>query len=334
MLFPAGMLLLFVSIGSAQSIAPSTADDSDHDGLSDVLENALLVQFAPRFMVSGDDCSVRPALFVPFQAKPTVEIENGTIYGQVFPRVGHADQVEAHYYHLWRTDCGEMGHNLDTEHVSVLLVRDEASTWRARYWYAAAHEDTVCDAGQITRAGTIDAELHGPEVWISLGKHASFLSEAICAKGCGGDNCHDMVPLATANVINLGELHAPMNGSTWIDSPEWPLAAKMSRSDFTEARMARLDPLSATSIAWAEPERRPGEAVIRSGLATRNGLAVGDRETDMALDLANADTGKAMAIASNHTGNGLSRAYRNVRKALGKTARNVGGTIAGPKNSF
>jgi hypothetical protein len=328
--FSLGVLLLFVSIGSAQSIPTNPAEDSDHDGLSDTLEKALLTQFAPRFMVSADDCSVRPAEFVPFLAKPTVQLENGTIYGQVFPRLGHADQVEAHFYHLWRTDCGERGHNLDTEHVSVLLVRDEAASWKALYWYAAAHEDTVCDAGQIARAGTLDAEQHGPQVWISHGKHASFLSAAICAEGCGGDKCHDMAPLTVASIVNLGELHAPMNGSTWIDSPEWPLAAKMSRSDFTEVRMTRVDRLSATSIAWAEPERRPGEAVIRSGLNTRNGLAVGDRETDMALDLANTDTGKAMAIASDHTGNGLSRAYRSVRKALGKTARKVGGAIAGP----
>lgn len=324
-MFSAGMFLLFVSIGSSQSIPTNPAEDSDHDGLSDVLETALLAQFAPRFMVSGNDCSARPALFTPLQAKPIVEAEDGTIYGQVFPRAGHADEVEAHYYHLWRTDCGEMGHNLDTEHVSALLVRDETSSWKAIYWYAAAHEGTVCDAGQITRAAGIDAELHGPQVWISNGKHASFLSEAICAKGCGGDHCLDMVPLASARVINLGELRAPMNGSTWIASPDWPLAAKMSRSDFTEARMARIDQLPATDIAWAEPERRPIEAAIRSGAAS-------DRATDAALDLANAKTGKALATASNDTGHGLSNAVVGVRKALGKTARKAGAVITGRRS--
>jgi len=326
-LLSAGVLLFALSIGSAQDIAPNATEDSDHDGLRDALEDALLAQFAPQFMVSADDCSGRPAVFVPFEEMPVVQAENGTIYGQVFPRAGHADQAEVHYYHLWRTDCGEMGHNLDTEHVSALLVRDQTSKWKALYWYAAAHEDTVCDASQITRAATVDAELHGPQVWISRGKHASFLSDAICAHGCGGDNCREMVPLAVAKVINLGELTAPMNGAAWINSPEWPLAAKMSRSDFTDARTARVDQLSATSVAWANPEKRPFQAAIRNGNSTRNGIAVGDRATGTALDLADAKAGKALDSASSNTGNGLSKASRGVKEALGATARKVGDAI-------
>jgi len=326
-LLSAGVLLFALSIGSAQDIAPNATEDSDHDGLRDALEDALLTQFAPQFMVSADDCSGRPAVFVPFEEMPVVQAENGTIYGQVFPRAGHADQVEVHYYHLWRTDCGEMGHNLDTEHVSALLVHDQTSKWKALYWYAAAHEDTVCDASQIARAATIDAELHGPQVWISRGKHASFLSDAICAHGCGGDNCREMAPLAVEKVINLGELTAPMNGATWINSPEWPLAAKMSRSDFTDARTARVDQLSATSVAWADQEKRPLQAAIRSGNNTRNGIASGSRATDTALDLADAKTGKALDSASSNTGSGLSKALRGVRKALGATARKVGDAL-------
>ena len=77
-----------------------------------------------------------------------VQEENGTIYGQAFPRAGNPNQVELHYYHLWRVDCGEMGHNLDTEHVSALLGRGQTSKWKALYWYAAAHEETVCDASR------------------------------------------------------------------------------------------------------------------------------------------------------------------------------------------
>lgn len=322
-----GVFLIALSIGSAQTIAPNATEDNDHDGLSDALEDALLAQFAPQFMVSADDCSGRPAVFVPFQEMPVVQAENGTIYGQVFPRSGYADQVEVHYYHLWRTDCGEMGHNLDTEHVSALLVRDQTSKWKALYWYAAAHEDTVCDASQITRAATVHAEEHGPRVWISRGKHASFLSDAICAHGCGGDNCREMAPLAVAKFINLGELTAPMNGATWINSPEWPLAAKMSRSDFTDARTARVDQLSATSIAWANPEKRPLQAAIHAGSSTLGGVATGQRSTSMALDLADADTGTSLLRASGSTGSGLSKAFRGVTTALGATARKVGDAL-------
>ncbi len=215
LLLCAGLLLSTVSLALAQTIASAPSADSYHDGLSDALENALLIQFAPRFIISSNDCSVRPAQFVPNQAKPTVEQENGVIYGQVFPRAGHSDQVEVHYYHLWKTDCGERGHNLDAEHVSALVVRDQASNWSALYWYAAAHEDTVCDASQIARATAVDAVSRGPRVWISRGKHASFLSDVLCAHGCGGDICREMVPLVTAQIINLGELSAPMGGASF-----------------------------------------------------------------------------------------------------------------------
>jgi hypothetical protein len=326
-LLSAGLLLFAVLIGSAQRTLVDATEDSDRDGLSDALEDALLAQFAPRFMIGSDDCSVRPAQFIPNLAKPTVQDENGTIYGQAFPRTGNPNQVEVHYYHLWRTDCGEMGHNLDTEHVSALLVRDQTSKWKALYWYAAAHEETVCDASQIARAATIDAEFHGPQVWISRGKHASFLAEILCAHGCGGDNCREMVPLAIANLINLGELSAPMNGATWVDSPEWPLATKMSRSDFPEIRTARVDQLPVTNIVWANPEKGPLQTAIRGGNSTRKGVATGGLATDTALVLADAKTEKALDSASSSTGSGLSKAVRGVKKALGATTRKTGDAI-------
>lgn len=326
-LLAAGMLFFAISIATAQGNTPDAAVDSDHDGLSDALENALLAQFAPQFMVSSNDCSVRPAEIVPLLAKPTVQEENGAIYGQAFPRRGHADQVEVHFYHLWRKDCGEMGHNLDAEHVSALLVRDGASKWKALYWYAAAHEDTICDAGQIARAATVNAEFHGPQVWISSGKHASFLSSALCAKGCGGDNCRAMLPLSMAQVINLGEPSVPLSGAVWAGSPEWPLADKMNRSDFADAEVARLNQLPMTSIAWANPDKRPMQAAIRGGKSTFDGVAAGKRATGTALDVADSDTGQALGSAAGSTGNGISMALRGVGKALSATARKVGNAI-------
>ncbi len=327
LLVSAGVLLIFLSGRAVPRIVSQTLQDSDHDGLSDALEDALLAQFAPQFMLSVHDCSIRPAQFVPFQASPVVQQDNGTIYGQVSPRAGHADQVEVHYFHLWRSDCGEMGHNLDTEHVSALLSRDGESTWKALYWYASAHEDTVCDASQIARATTLDAERHGPRIWISRGKHASFLSDVLCAHGCGGDDCGETEPLAMTRLINLGELNAPMNGATWISSPEWPLAAKMRRSDFTGARIIRVDDLPPTSIAWANPDERPMQAAIRSGKNTMDGVAAGRRATSVALDLADSDTGQALGSAAGSTGIGISMALRGFGKALNATARKVGGAI-------
>jgi hypothetical protein len=194
-----------------RGVAP-TAIDSDHDGLSDDLEQALLAQFAPSFMVNRQDCSNVPAEFTPMETSPTVLAENSTIYGQVFPWSG-ADAkeptVEIHYYHLWKKDCGRMGHDLDTEHVSVLIRASGndplTSSWRAIYWYSAAHEDTVCDASQMTRASTLNAADHGATVWISAGKHASFLNEKLCSHGCGGDICEKMAPLSVGKIVNQGK---------------------------------------------------------------------------------------------------------------------------------
>ena len=59
--------------------------------MSDSLEQALLIQFAPAFMVARNDCSNIPAEFAPGLMTPTVAVENGTIYGQVFPAKSSAD---------------------------------------------------------------------------------------------------------------------------------------------------------------------------------------------------------------------------------------------------
>ena len=144
---------------------------------SDAVEQALLSQFAPTFMVSRQECSSLPARFTSGVLAPTLQVENGTIYGEVFPvtSIGRSElTAEIHFYHLWREDCGAHGHPLDAEHVSV-LVRPSASHlsaagWKALYWYAAAHQNTVCDVSQITRASTIHAEERGATVWISAGK--------------------------------------------------------------------------------------------------------------------------------------------------------------------
>ncbi len=99
--------------------------DSDHDGMSDTLEQALLVQFVPKFMIDQHDCSNVPAEFQADKKTPELKAENGTIYGQVFPAKTLRDKApaaEVHYYHLWRRDCGGHGHPLDTEHVQFSFM--------------------------------------------------------------------------------------------------------------------------------------------------------------------------------------------------------------------
>jgi hypothetical protein len=299
--------------------------DSDRDGISDSVENDLLTRFAPQFMVSPEDCSKAPALFVPSRSNPVVEDDNGTIYGQAFPR---GNGVELHYYHLWRRDCGEMGHDLDAEHVSALLQFDhEIGEWRALYWYAAAHEDTICDASQMARGDTVDAEITGARIWISPGKHASFLDQKICTHGCGGDRCERMAPLTMKSLINLGEPSAAMNGALWVDSPAWPLADKLRRTDFTQSRIDRIERLPKTDIAWTNPEKRPVQSVILGGNDALGGAATGARATNTALVLADDNTGAALDNTVARTGNALTKTVRGVTKALRKTVTNTGKVI-------
>jgi hypothetical protein len=312
---PALLIAICVST-AAQTIAKGTLLDSDHDGVTDAQEQSLLQQFLPRFMISADDCSTRPAEFTPFLEKPVVKVASGVIYGQARPRDERGDELELHYYDLWGKDCGESGHNLDAEHVSVLLARDNAGAWKARYWYAAAHEDTLCDASQIARAQTLNAEGRGAEIWISAGKHAAFLSDAMCKGGCGADTCGGLEPLTDTRIINVGEPLAPMNGATWVGSAEWPLSKKMQRSDFGDARIARLDQLPVDDIAWTNPGKRPAQAAILGGDAAVGGAATGLRATDIALTTADVHSSKAMQRASSSTGNALAKTYRGVMKAL------------------
>lgn len=304
--------------------------DTDRDGLSDDEEGRLLERYLPVFMISREDCSDRPAQFLVGAPSPTVVDDDGTIYGQVFPRSGRPDEVELHYYHLWRRDCGEMGHRLDAEHVSA-LVRTGASVADAKalYWYAAAHEDTICDASHLTRASTVHAEELGGTIWISEGKHASFLSEAMCARGCGGDRCARMKPLKIRQIINLGEIDAPMNGATWLSSREWPLSDKLGRSDFPVERVARVERLPETDIVWANPAKRPAQATILGANAGIGGAATGIRATDTALDVAGSSTSSALDTTADKTGKALKSSSSNVWKAVKKSVRKTGEVLHG-----
>lgn len=324
--------LAFPALQAQQPVAALYSNlDSDHDGLSDALEQQLLNQFVPKFMVGEHDCSVRPAEFKANTRTPEVKAENGTIYGQVFPAKdaqGRATSAEIHYYHLWRKDCGGHGHPLDTEHVAVLVRASDVSlptaTWKASYWYAAAHENTVCDVSQIARASTLHAEHAGATVWISPGKHASYLNGTLCQRGCGADRCERMVALAPAAVINLGEPGSPMNGSTFTSSSAWPLAAKMSSSNFTAAPIARLNDLPATDIAWFNPGRHPVQGIIANSSSTEQALATSGHNTTTAISVAGNSTSDALSTAGNSTGSALETSYRHTRHALGSSARHVG----------
>jgi len=318
-------------IGSAQSRVPTK--DSDADGLSDVLEQRLLDQFVPEFFIGARDCSGKPAEFSPAVVIPTVESRNGTIYGQAFPRHGEGDsaggraEVELHFYHLWAQDCGAHGHPLDAEHVAVLVRASDDdlnnADWKALYWYAAAHEQTVCDVSQIARAGTLHAEDKGARVWISPGKHASYLDQRLCSAGCGADACEQMIPLATGPVVNLGEVGHLMNGAEFVRADGWPLAAKMKQTNFPAEPVARLERLPETEIAWFHPGRHPMQGVIGISSSTEGAIGKGAGETGASLDLAGDSAGDAISVAGESTGGALGTSYRKTKRALGRSVRGV-----------
>ncbi len=314
----------------AQQLQPATdAIDSDHDGISDSTEQALLQQFAPTFFVSRRDCSNLPAEFEPESSTPHALAENGTIYGQVFPSktsTPAAPTAEIHYYHLWKSDCGLHSHPLDTEHVAVLVravTSDPATSWKALYWYAAAHENTVCDVSQIARASTLHHQDNGVRIWISPGKHASYFSETLCQSGCGADRCQAMVALAPAAIINLGEPAAPMNGSLFIASTAWPLAAKMSNSNFPPQQIARLDTLPENEIVWFNTGRHPMQGVIAISSATEQSLAGSSQSTTTALSGAADSTSNALSLAGDSTTSALHKTYTHVKAALATSTQHV-----------
>lgn len=314
-------LLLLAPLVLCASVLPST-EDSDRDGISDKFEQQLLHKFAPQFHLSARECDGFPAEFQPGSREPRPLKSNGTIYGQVFPvalpdRTGF--HIEAHFYHLWNRDCGLNGHALDAEHVSALLFSetDDANpeSWKAAYWYAAAHEDTVCDASHAVRSSFVNAEHQGPNVWISAGKHASFLSLDLCRGGCGGDQCADMRPMSSANLLNIGELGAPMNGAVWIDSPKWPLAAKMG-SDFTEAVLLKIESAESPGIVPVHEAHAPLKAVVLGGSSAAGALTDADKKADSALASAGSATGKSLDTSKKSVGDSIKGAFRSAWKVL------------------
>jgi hypothetical protein len=229
--------LLFVS--STTETAGFSDVDNDHDGLSDELEQAILEKFRPTWNISATDCNVLPAQFVPYVSSPVVLDRNGTIYGQVFIRDANSLGlfVEAHFYDLWAADCGYINsHPFDAEHVSVLIrvaaASQPLSEWHATQWYAAAHEDTICDSSSFAWAASVNGEDQGPTIWVSRGKHGAFFGQQPCARGgCSFDRCETAVVALNSLPINIGEVNASLNGAGWTATTAWPLTAKM-RSDF------------------------------------------------------------------------------------------------------
>jgi len=299
---------------AAAAVLPLLAADTDRDGLDDALEQTLLERFTPVLLLSATDCAGMPAQFHPDRPHPEEAARNGTLYGQVTPR--GEGRVEIHYYHLWASDCGRGGHSLDAEHVSVLIA-EEGGLWRALYWYAAAHEDTPCNASSGAPARALAAETRGARVWVSRGKHASFLDRGACPWGCGGDVCQEGIAWRAGRVINLGEPDAIAEGMQWVRSPRWPLLAKMG-SDFPDARREQL--ARAAGVQSLTMSLRPAQSLLLAGDTTAD-----------ALGIARSSTGNALATAGRKTSGALEESTARTARAVGLSLRKTGRFLGLPQ---
>ncbi len=310
------LLALSIVLGSLGGVA-----DLDRDGISDTLEQTLIEQFRPHFLVDAGECARVPAELEAFSVKPRVQEHNATIYARVSPSEALGPGVtalELHYYHLWEKDCGLVAsHPLDVERVVALLVPSE-NGWKALYWYAAAHEGTVCDTSNAAPAATLGARSSGPLVWISAGKHASYLDPKLCGqRGCGGDHCREMVDLPPGSLINLGEAQVPLNGAVWTTSKEWPFESKLGHA-FDGDLIAQIEASDDLVLARVNGRVRP----------TQFSISVAGEALE-ALDTASRYGGVGVNEAEKQTGNALAKTWRAFVCALGHTARAVGITKSG-----
>ncbi len=318
------LITLFTVPGSWGMSYGEALKDLDHDGLEDAFEQEILVRWLPEFRVSKTECAGLPAEFLPDSPVPQAVVLNATIYGQVFPVSPNGISgsfLEVHYYHLWSRDCGRFGHDLDTEHVSVLVQSDSpkapASRWKALYWYAAAHEGTLCDASNGTKAAAIPGQDPAVTIWISSGKHASFLTKDLCNKvGCGGDRCEQMIPFSPGAVINLGEPGAPLNGAVWTASGSWPLAEKM-KSDFDDSTLLKLARLESEEVVFVSGPPPPTKAMLLAGNETIGALDKGQSETVGALSTTSHQTGRSVNRALREAGGSIQRFVKKMGKWLG-----------------
>lgn len=311
------------------SSALAVGADTDRDGLSDQFEQALLERFAPRFHISPGDCDIAPAEFLAGSPVPRVKSRNATIYGQVFPVSLPAHEgsfIEIHFYHLWAQDCGMNGHPLDVESIYALVRADHSNMapqeWRAQYWLAAAHENTLCDMSNGARAGALAAVDRGPDVWVSRAKHASFLGEKLCSQGCGRDTCAGAQPLRITTLINVGEPGAPMHGAAWSQSAAWPLASKMMPR-YSSALMAELPAGAAVALVPSRDVVRGGRSTIKVAARTYGSLVAADNRTEAFLEAG--ASGAAFGVVAAR--NSVSKTGRGLKAASSATRRWLKGTF-------
>jgi hypothetical protein len=118
-----------------------------------------------------------------------------------------------------------------------------------------------------------------------------------------------------------------MNGALWTASPQWPLATKLTQSNFPSAPIARLETLPTTDIAWFNPGRHPAQGVIAVSSTTAEAIGSSMSTSGDAVGNSGTATISAISLAGDSTGNALQKSYRKTIHALGISAQHVGDAL-------
>lgn len=226
-------------------------NDADYDGMDDGCEQRLADQFRPSMAVA-------PA---SFDCGPTIEPYWAAKY---FPTSGNLVRIA--YLLAYRRDCGTTGigtvllskafqvislngfivdlstddpgagHSGDSEWVMVNVRYNTATTrWVLVSVKFSAHDGTIVSGTREWPVGNIEipaGSVSGgfPRVWVSLNKHANYVSRVSCqtGRGPGGiavDNCQPVIPdsyrLPFYYLRNVGSVQANMiNPGTCVTSVE------------------------------------------------------------------------------------------------------------------
>jgi hypothetical protein len=115
-----------------------------------------------------------------------------------------------------------------------------------------------------------------------------------------------------------------MNGSTFISSRDWSMAAKMSNSNFPAEPIVRLEALPESDIVWFNAGRHPVQQVISVSSSTDQSLATSGHNTTSAISTASGNTDVAISVAGTSAGSALQKTYNNTKHALGSSAKHIG----------
>ncbi len=197
-------------IGYTMQSCTSPQVDSDHDGLDDDCEFALAKKFAPGLRAQQNECNWDPGL----------DRLGGEYYYGVKRPAHYPDLVRIAYMPAYYQDCGVNGHSGDSEFILVDVKYEwngQAYTWRFQSaflsahcgttvagisldghcrWYSHDAWDGIDTSKLIYESGRyFDVPRGAPEVYVSLGKHANYVTASQCNTSDAGrinwDNCTD-----------------------------------------------------------------------------------------------------------------------------------------------